>query len=189
VKSKKAKTSYIVSGANDIAPSDKVIRRSGRRVLYDTEINQDAKQVLKKDARYVVIAHGSPSGTVSLYRTDWGESRPWLFVSMPHPPTGTRMYLYSCHVGNKLPRSLKKCEVSGPLDVVPMPVGFAKNVVLAFFAEIEKLLLDEPKCEPKKWNEKLSKFVNTQIALETEKENLQTLTILAILRRALGYGD
>src|SRR4051812_30201883 len=107
---------YLISGDDDIKASFEAVLSSGRRVLHDMEVNVQASAAIRKKRRYVVIAHGSKHGTVQWYRSDTATSARWLWVGMPSPPTGARIYLYSCHAGEQLSAHLQLCQCFGHSD-------------------------------------------------------------------------
>lgn len=179
---------YLVSGDKDIDPSHDNIRRSGRRVRHGEEVDGDARLVLRSGGRYVVIAHGNEGGTtVSWFRGDWTKARRWLYVGMATPPKGVRLHLYSCYAGKRLPRFLKKSEVFGHTDVVPAPKGPAKDIVLAFFTEVEALFR-LPDFDREHWRLTLGEYVNRLYLAELEQRTtILAAAVLQHLRKSLGF--
>lgn len=180
-------TTYLVSGDEDIRPSHENLRRKGKRVRFDTQIHEEPSRAIKSGRRYIVIAHGNSSGTVKLFRTDWNESRRWLYVGMGQPPSGARIYLYSCHAGRKLPRFLRNCLALGHVDVVPTPVGGAAKVVLRFLNRVEQSIkgdFDASQCR-----EELGRFVNSALIKALDGGDILDVPTLVMLRRSLGNPD
>jgi hypothetical protein len=179
---------YLVSGDSDIHPSDENIRRSGRRVRHGKGVDGDARIVLRSGRRYVVVAHGNRKGTtVSWFREDWSTAQRWLYVGMKRPPRGVRLYLYSCHAGKKLPRFLKKNEVFGHTDEVPTPTGVSKDIVLAYFSEVEALFKLSD-FDREHWRTTLGEYVNRLLLAETQQRTtISAAAVLQILRKSLGY--
>jgi hypothetical protein len=176
---------YLVSGAPDIAPSHKNLRRRGKVVRYDTEINGNACVAMRHGRRYIVIAHGTQEGVVQLFRTDWNESRRWLYAGMPHPPKGASIYLYACHSGTALPRALRHCVVAGHFEVVPTPVDEARDVVLAFLSKVEALVASGATAAECRLA--LEKYVDKQLADAADNANIIRFPILHMLRKSLDY--
>jgi hypothetical protein len=180
---------YLVSGDDDIRPADSVIRRTGRRVRYDNEVNDEAATELRPGKLYIVVAHGSEHGTVSWFKSSRNTVQSWLWVDMPRPPRNVRVYLYSCRVGRRLPRFLKHCEAFGHVDVVPMPLDAATDLVLGFLAQVE-LLMTSSEFDPDEWRRQLGEYVNRLLVQEVEaRTGLLTGSLLVMLRRSLGYVD
>lgn len=163
------------------------IRRTGRRVQHGVEVDGDASVALKAGKRYVVVAHGIEKGTTVLwFRDDWKKARRWLFVGMKTPPKDTRVYLYCCYAGKKLPHFLKGCEVFGHTDTVPTPIGPSRDIVLAFFGEVEKLLKTD--FDHDTWRAALGDYVNRLYAAEVQNPtSIWGAPVLAILRKSLGF--
>ena len=183
---------YLVSGDIDICPTDKILRDQGRHVRHDTDVELDASQVLQLGETFVVVAHGSPTGTVSWVRSDTSGVARWLWVGMPAAPTGVRLYLYSCHVGKKLVPSLKDCDSFGHVDVVPMP-DEADDVVVRFLDEVHVLLETAP-YDYETWRAQLGEFVNAELVQAHERASedvagFRDVAALLILRKSLGYYD
>jgi hypothetical protein len=154
-------TMYLVSGAPDIVPSDVNLRRTGRRIRYDTQVAGNAAAFLRAGRRYVVVAHGNHDGTVTWFRSDANENSRWLWVGMSPAPRGARVYLYCCNAGPKLARFLKHCECIGHSAPVPAPVNEATAVVLTFLDEVDRLMRS-PRFDASDWKAKLAEFVNEQ---------------------------
>lgn len=181
---------YLVSGDADIRPSDENIRRSGRRVRHGGEVDGDARVALTTGKHFVVVAHGNRKGTaVSWFRDDWKDARRWLYVGMQDPPAGARVYLYCCYAGIALPRYLKKSDVFGHVDVVPTPVGPSRDVVLAFFSQVEALF-GEAEFDRERWRKTLGAYVNELYVKEVLSPSATwTAAVLLMLRKSLGFSD
>jgi hypothetical protein len=182
---------YLVSGDADIIPTDVVLRRTGRRVRHGVEVNGDARRQLRSGRRYVVVAHGNKRGTVKWFRSDWDTPQRWLYVGMTHPPSATRIYLYSCFVGKRLPRYLRKrgVEAFGHIDRVPVPNGSAKRVVLSFLDVVDDLVSGRH-FDHDHWQQTLADFVNTGYAAEVlYPTGLLNAATWAMLRRSLEHPD
>jgi len=131
---------YLVTGAPDVSPSDQNVRRSGRRVRFDTQVPNRAASAIRAGRRYVVIAHGDSEGTVFWFRSDLGSSVKWMWVGMRDAPRAARVYLYCCHVGPELTRFLKRCESFGHCSSVPAPVDEAEAIVLDYLSKVDELM-------------------------------------------------
>jgi hypothetical protein len=180
---------YLVSGDETIRPSHRNLRRTGRRVRFDSEVNQDAAIALKSGRRFVVVAHGRADGTVMWFSSKGGVSARWLWVGMRRPPAGTRVYLYSCKAGIQLPQHLKRCECFGHVDDVPMPTGITKTVVLRYLNQVDRLVGDR-ESDVNDWRPRLAKYVNKRLEAEVERPTgFMNSVALQMLRRSLGYAD
>ena len=179
---------YLVSGDDNIRPTDAVLRRSGRRVRSDDEVGPVAAMELRVGGRFVVVAHGRADGTVLWHSAKTGVSVRWLWVGMSNPPHDARVYLYACLAGRRLPRFLKRCDVFGHSDVVPMPTGGAQEVVLLYLDEVDSLMRSDAAID--KWQEMLARYVNQAYAAEVQQPSglLKTAALL-MLRRSLGFTD
>jgi hypothetical protein len=177
-----------VSGDENIRPSDDVLRRSGRRVRFDNEVRDVAADELRAGGRFVVVAHGRSDGTVLWFCSKRGNASRWLWVGMPNPPQNTRIYLYACLAGIRLPRFLRRCEAFGHSDEIPMPTGGAQEVVLRYFDEVDRLMRHNEAITD--WRVVLGLYVNEAYAEEVERPTgLLSAAALLMLRRSLGYFD
>jgi hypothetical protein len=180
---------YLVSGDHDIRPCDVILRKSGRRVRHDREVDRTASREIRPGKKYVVVAHGNADGTIMWCRSEEGVSAKWLWVGMSSPPRGARLYLYSCRVGRVLPRYLKQCECFGHLDVVPMPVATKNDVVLAYLDQVDQLM-NQPAFGVEDWRQRLTAYVNREYVNAILKSApLASVLPLIQLRRSLGYRD
>ncbi len=180
---------YLVSGDENIRPSDDNLRRTGRRVRFDDDVDDDAAVELREGKAFVVLAHGQANGTIKWFKSSRGSSARWLWVGMPRPPRRARLYLYSCHAGRRLPHFLKHCEAFGHVDVVPMPVGEARDAVLGFLTQVDWLVSDTP-FDFDEWRGHLAEYVNRKYAAEVENPTgISIAGSLLVLRRSLGYDD
>jgi hypothetical protein len=179
-----------VSGDDNIRPSHENLRRSGRRVRYDTQVDHNAARELKARGRFVVIAHGRSDGTVMWFSSARGTAARWLWVGMKAPPVGARLYLYSCYAGKELPTCLNRCECFGHSDEVPMPTKGTKKVVLRFLDEVDRLIQNH-KTKVSSWRATLGAYVNRALVEEAEKADSDFMNSVALLllRRSLGYTD
>lgn len=185
----KGRPIYLVSGDSNIRPSDENIRKTGRRVRFDREVNIRAAVELKPGGRFVVVAHGRSDGTIMWFRSDRGTADRWLWVGMTKPPRAVRLYLYACHAGKQLPRQLKHCECFGHVDKVPTPTDGQKHRVLEFLDEVDRLVRD-PTLTVEDWRLQLRKFVDDAVVKETENPtDWRDALTLQYLRRSLGYAD
>lgn len=173
---------YLVSGDDNIKPSHKVLRKTGRRVQYDNEVGA-AAQSMRARRRYVVVAHGRRDGTVMWYRSEEAKALRWLWVAMESPPREARIYLYACEAGRRLPRSLKHCECFGHVGVVPMPVGASQMVVLRFLTWVDELM-QKGEFSVDGWRKSLKSRVAKAWAAEVERRKT-TLDEHALLRSAM----
>src|SRR5262245_26124875 len=126
---------YLISAAEDIAPAAQALSGQGRRIT--STVQSDARITLKSRGRFIVIAHGSPNGTVKWHSASGATD--WLWVGMPPLRRKVRLYLYCCHVGRLLPAHLANCEVFGHMDVVPIPQNADDKLILDFIKKIHKL--------------------------------------------------
>jgi hypothetical protein len=181
---------YLVSGDENIRPSHTNLRQSGRRVRFDTQVNDKAAIELKARGRFVVVAHGRSDGTVMWFSSSRGTPSRWLWVGMADPPVGSRLYLYSCNAGAKLPSSLTKCECFGHSGDVPMPTGGTRAIVLRYLDEVDRLVQDH-QSDIRTWRATLGIFINEALVEEAEKadSNFMNSVALQFLRRSLGYVD
>jgi hypothetical protein len=181
---------YLVSGDNDIRPSHENLLRSGRRVRYDTQVDNNAAVELKARGCFVVIAHGRSDGTVMWFSSARGTADRWLWVGMEAPPVGARLYLYSCRVGKELPAYLDLCECFGHWDDVPMPTGITEHAVLRFLDEVDRLIQDH-RSDVSCWRATLGAYVNRALVEEAEKADSNYMDSVAfhMLRQSLGYID
>ena len=180
---------YLVSGDTNIRPADVNLRRSGRKVRYDTKVDIQASRALTPGRPYVVVAHGTRTGIVTLYRSDIGRSRDWLWAGMSTPPRGVRFYLYACYGGLTLPARLKGCECAGHVGEVPMPTLASKREVLRFLGQVDRYMTAAT------WDSKgvrraLARHVNDRLAAEADKgTDIGSIAALLVLRRSLGNID
>lgn len=158
---------YLVSGDEDIRPSHENLRRSGRRVRYDDEVDLNAAQALRQRRRYVVVAHGRPDGTILWFNSAAAARVRWLWVGMPDPPTSLRLYLYSCNAGPQLSRFLHDCDCFGHSSTVPMPTDGARVVVLDFLSQVDRLVRSR-NFDAATWRSALSAYVNEEWERELE---------------------
>lgn len=176
---------YLVSGHVDIAPTHENLRRAGRRVRHDRDVDLDAARALRSPA--IVISHGSAAGTITWVSSVDGVERDWLWVGMDQAPQNVRVYLYSCSAGPALRRFLRSSEVLGHCDRVPMPVDNARDVVISFLGEVEKAMLIRQSTAAD-WEARIGKYINARVA-----EALEGLTsdgdavALLYLQKSLGY--
>lgn len=178
-----------MSGDETIKPSDEVLRRAGRRVRFDNQVDDDAAVELKEGKRFIVVAHGQSNGTVRWYKSSTGNAERWLWVGMERPPKRTRVYLYCCKSGAKLPHFLSGCEVFGHIDVVPMPTGGAQDVVLGFLSVVERLV-SSTDFDFALWRAHLARYVNREYAAEVEApRGMLRTSALLMLRQSLGNLD
>lgn len=182
-------TLYLVSGDPDILPSHEIIRQRGKLVSHDDDIGERAGEFLTANDYYILVAHGGPR-TVRLFRSTWGEQRPWLFVGMSEPPQGIRLYLYSCSAGLELPDFLDSCEAFGHVDRVPMPT--AGDGVCEFLAKVEEVLHQE--YDRDAWASELASFVNQRFVsairdAEQGGQDFRAPLIWTMLRKSLGSRD
>ncbi|MBA3578978.1 MAG: hypothetical protein H0W42_03235 [Gemmatimonadaceae bacterium] len=178
---------YLVSGDENIRPCDKVLKRTARRVRYDTEVSHNAQDELKPSRRFVVVAHGRRDGTVMWFRSDEGAAAPWLWIGMRKPPKGAHIYLYSCHA-RKIARHLRHCMCFGHGGVVPMPTGAKNDVVLAYLDQVDRVMREQS-YGVAEWRAALNAYVDQAWVSEaedpTEGDHEKALT-LHILRKSLG---
>jgi hypothetical protein len=181
---------YLISGDQNIHPSHENIRRSGRRVRHGHEVDGNVRLALQRGKRFVVVAHGNEKGTsVAWFRRDWKEPKRWLYVGMAAPPVGTRVYLYCCYAGIELPRYLKKSEVFGHTHEVPMPIGPAKDVVLAFFSEVDRLMRQRT-FDRALWRNALLNYLASAFAAEVLSPTTPwSAAVLLMLLRSLGFSE
>ena len=180
---------YLVSGDDNIKPSHDVLRRTGRRVRYDDAVSDDAALELREGKQFIVVAHGQSDGTVSWFSSSRGSASRWVWVGMDRPPRRTRVYFYSCKAGKKLPHYLKDCESFGHVDVVPMPTGAVKSVVLGFLKQVE-YLVSSTHFDFARWRDYLARYVNKALVQEVENPTgLLNANSLLMLRRSLGNVD
>lgn len=180
---------YLVSGDENIRPSDRNLRQAGRVVRTDNEVDEHARSELALAPCFVVVAHGREDGTILWFSSNRGTSVPWLWVGMPEPPTDTRLYLYSCRAGNVLPPSLTRCECAGHVTDVPMPTGGMQEEVLSFLDQVDNLV-GNPDSNAVKWHSRLSAYVNRRLVEEAETQGPWVNSVaLQMLRRSLGYAD
>jgi hypothetical protein len=181
---------YLVSGDENIRPSHENLRRSGRRVRYDTQVNDNAALELKARGRFVVVAHGRSDGTIMWFSSARGNAAAWLWVGMETPPVGTRFYLYSCYAGEKLHAHFQRCECFGHSGEVPMPTSGTRKVVLRYLDEVDRLIQNH-KSELSTWRATLGAYVNRLLVEEAEKSNGSFINSVALqmLRKSLGYVD
>lgn len=180
---------YLVSGDENIYPAHTNLKRSGRPVRHDTQVADNAADTIKTGRRFVVIAHGNAAGTISWFNSDRGTTAPWLWVGMPDPPSGGRVYLYACSAGERLRRFLTKCECFGHSTPVPMPTGGTEDVVLRYLDEVDRLML-QSEMDYATWRERLGRFVNREYAVEVlNRTGALNAAAWALLRESLGYVD
>lgn len=179
---------YLVSGDESITESEANLRESGRRVRHDTAVDARAAVAMKRDKRYVVVAHGSGDGTVMWFRSDGDGAKKWLWVGMGSPPKGARIYLYSCQGGKELPQYLKHCECFGHDGDVPMPHGSGKDIVLAYLDTVDRIMTDS-NYNRDTWRAILGSWVNDSLADEAENPRFGNALYLLMLRKSLGYFD
>lgn len=180
---------YLVSGDADIRPSDENIRRSGRRVRYDSDVDPEARRELRAGHRFVVVAHGRADGSVLWSSSANGARQRWLWADMANPPAGARVYVYACSAGPRVLSALRQCEAFAHIDSVPMPVSHARNIVLKYFNEIDRLLADLHNTSAD-WHAHLAQYVNDAYADEVERpSSMLGSSVLYMLRRSLGNVD
>ncbi len=181
---------YLVSGDEDIRPSHEVLRKTNRLVRYDAEVHEDAAVELKAGHGFVVVAHGSASGTVTWFNSIKNSESNWLWVGMPTPPRGSHIYVYACNAGKKLAQFLVNCEVLGHVDVVPMPLGNLEPAVTSFLDKVDSLLRD-PSLNPQNWADELARFVNNSLAEKglNPDSAWEDVATMLLLRRSMGYAD
>jgi hypothetical protein len=187
---KKAAVTYLVSGDGSVSPSEKILERAGRRVRFDTQVDIKAARALKPGQRYVVVAHGTPDGVVMWFRSDATRSARWLWRGMPNPPTGARIYLYSCYAGKELPHTLKHCECFGHTDEVPMPAKHSGDVVVNYLDAVHELMV-RSSFDRVSWREELGRTINDALVRELESPSKSFMNVpkLLLLRKSLGYVD
>ena len=186
---RRRRVSYLVSGDEQIRPSHENLRKAGRHVRHDGEVNDDASTELRGGKCFVVIAHGSADGTLRWYKSSRGSSLPWLWVGMPNAPRHVRLYLYSCKAGRKLPRYLKHCEAFGHVDEVPMPTAPVEPIVLGYLAEVDRLV-SASDFDQSAWRQALAAYVDRAYVQEVENPTgMLGSSALLLLRRSLGYPD
>jgi hypothetical protein len=180
---------YLVSGEESIRPSHQNLRRTGRTVRFDTEVDEHAAVALKTGRRFVVVAHGRADGTVMWFSSARGVSVPWLWVGMERQPSGSRIYLYSCKAGEQLPQHLDRCECFGHVDDVPMPTASTRTVVLRYLNQVDRLVGD-PESDVNTWRQRLGEYVNRRLMAEADNPtHFMNSVALQLLRRSLGYVD
>ena len=178
---------FLVSGEGDVVRAVDGLRRAGKRVHHGDGVADSAAAVLKAGRKYIVVAHGSAAGTVRFFKPSRGSAEPWLWVKMPEPPKGTRLYLYCCRAGRRLPRFLKHCESFGHVDVVPMPTGEHDDFVIDFLHEAESLMKRRT-FDRSAWLKHLLGYVDERYVDEVEfpGESLLLGPQLLMLRTSLG---
>jgi len=110
---------------------------------------------------------------------------------METPPVGSRVYLYSCNAGEKLPSFLlEHCECFGHLTEVPMPTAGTRAVVLRYLDEVDRLIRDH-RSDVGTWRATLGAYINRALVQEAEKSDgsFMNSVALQLLRRSLGYVD
>ena len=158
---------YFVSGAPDMAPSDQVLRRTGRRVRFGEDGSRGGAALLHRNRRYVVVAHGDESGTVYWSNGEGADDFPWLWVGMNPVPSGSRVYLYCCKAGTRLVRFLRGCECFGHSASVPAPVELAESIVLSYLDEVDRLMR-RVEFGRAQWRSELLEFVAERMNREIE---------------------
>jgi hypothetical protein len=157
-------------------------------VRSDNEVGAVAAGELNPGGRFVVVAHGRADGTVLWHSSKTGSTVRWLWVGMSDPPRDARIYLYTCFAGRKLSRFLKKCDVFGHCDVVPMPTGGAQGVILLYLDEVDRLMRSDPATD--QWQTILARYVNQAYTAEVQQPTgLLNTAALLMLRRSLGFSD
>jgi hypothetical protein len=181
---------YLVSGDENIRPSHRNLRQSGRRVRYDTQVSDDAAVELRARGRFVVVAHGRQDGTVMWFSSTRGTAARWLWVGMEKPPVQSRVYLYSCNAGEKLSTFLEHCESFGHSGEVPMPTAGTRRMVLRYLDEVDRLMRDR-RSDVATWRTTLGAYINRALVGEAEKKNgsFMNSVALQLLRRSLGFVD
>jgi hypothetical protein len=181
---------YLVSGDENIRPSQTNLRQSGRRVRYDHQVSDDAAVALRALGRFVVVAHGRSDGTVMWFNSTRGTAARWLWVGMDKPPVRSRVYLYSCNAGEKLSSFLERCECFGHSAEVPMPTAGTRAVVLRYLDEVDRLV-QAPGSDVSTWRATLGAYINRALVEEAEKSDgdFMNSVALQLLRRSLGYVD
>lgn len=183
------RVTYLVSGAEDVKHCIELLRRTGRPVKGDREVDTVASAELKPGKRYVIVAHGASSGRVMWSRSDSCEPLKWLWVGMRQPPKNVRLYLYSCHAGLKLARHLKHCECFGHSDAVPTPNGSADDIVLEYLDKVDEVVR-KSRFDREKWRQVLGEFVNNRLVTEVESLSAPfNVFALLVLRKSLGFSD
>ncbi len=167
-----------------------VLRKSGRYVRHDNDVDELAARILRGRNRFVVVAHGSDDGTIHWFKSDRGTSDRWLWVGMKKPPKNARVHLYACSAGTKLVPSLKQCESFGHSDSVPMPVGRQRHVVLGFLDRADRALRRST-YDVDAWRKELGDYVNQALDVESRKKKnaLLNVSLLLKLRRSLANAD
>lgn len=156
-----------MTGAGDVLPTHENLRRSGRRVRHGQEVQRSAAEELRSGMKYVVVAHGDDSGTIYWSLHEDEEDSRWLWVGMEQTPSRARIYLYCCNAGPQISRYLKDCECFGHCSPVPAPVDEARDVVLDYFGEVDRLMNEEG-FSVGEWRERLSTFVGERLDAELE---------------------
>lgn len=180
---------YVVSGAPDIKAAYDLLNDSGRKLVYDTEVDERPTATLDPAQSYIVVAHGRPD-RVLLYRSDWNESRSWIRVGMASPPRNARIYLYACWAGTELVDFLEDCEAFGHIDTVPIPDHDCCHIVFEYLEQVEQLI-EQPYDRPE-WFVTLGDYVDNrhaQVCLDGGPDAFLDSVIWTLLRRSLGRAN
>lgn len=178
---------FVVSGEEDIRDTANLLRSQGYSVVHDEEVEECA-QVALSGGRYLVVAHGSQDGSITIARSS-GETTKWLWVNMPDPPSGGRVYLYACHAGEKLVPALDACEAFGHVDLVPMASDDAEHCVSQFLAQAASLVASEG-FDRTTWQRTLCAFLD--VALQDAYDNegaMNDFYVVHLLRKSLRFGE
>jgi hypothetical protein len=181
---------YLVSGEGEIAPALLALQSRKRRVYFDGAVRNEARLTLRHTkrfgGRFVVVAHGRPNGTVRWYKTARAASEDWLWVGMPSPPTGVRIYLYCCYVGRHLPAYLAACEVFGHVGPVPIPSGPDDSLVLDFLDQVDRLVRTR-RFDRISWRRRLVEYLEGAFTDEVETPtSLLGAATLRLIIKSLG---
>lgn len=176
---------FVVSGDEEIRETAIMLRGQGNDVIYDDEVKTLAARTLL-DGSYLVVAHGSEDGTVTIARSTRGRSR-WLWVGMPDPPSKCRVYLYSCHAGRRLVPALDECEAFGHVHSVPVARSDNEDCVSRFLAKAAELVADEP-YDRVAWQESLCAFLDEELQRADAEGPIGVFIAIHVLRRSLNFG-
>lgn len=190
---------FVLSAEMDFDEPHEILNNNGYRILRGLDVSESASDTLFNGGRFIVIAHGTDEGALTIHADNGG--RDWLWVGMDNPPIDSRIYVYACHVGKLMVPFLSECEAFGHISPVPTLSSDETDDYVKMFLDRVYNLVSNEQFDRNKWQETLIQLVDSWLAEESIDDDLddddveefpanaKALFIIHMLRKSLNFGD